>query len=221
MNRHWCIYAIHIFAILLGLFNMFLFLHAPWPLSKASRGRKRKVWAAHASFDIGQEEHLKDAARRWLLQQEVSHKLLIPTTKEKRRAFLATCASCQNCNSQYCFSLADEKVVVEKTGESVGPPNLKKIKLTNAKKYGASSSPFCCFEANVEGQSPGRPKTYSGPAEESKAKLQVTEVFGRASGLSWRPQAVRRLSSTWGGGAHRTHGPYQGLCALAFRVCCD
>ncbi len=163
----------------------------------------------------------KDAARRWLLQQEVSHKPLIPTTKEKRRAFLATCASCQNCNSQYCFSLADEKVVVEKTGESVGPPNLKKIKLTNAKKYGASSSPFCCFEANVEGQSPGRPKTYSGPAEESKAKLQVTEVFGRASGLSWRPQAVRRLSSTWGGGAHRTHGPYQGLCALACRVCCD
>ena len=111
-------------------------------LHEVFTGRKRKEWKLHDSFDLQGSESLRDAARRWLREREVLHKPLTPSSKDKRRVFLATCDECVSCSFQRCFSLdGEKKVCVEEFGSCSGARNLKRIKQANAKKFGVSAPP--------------------------------------------------------------------------------
>ena len=111
-------------------------------LHEVHTGRKRKEWKLHDSFDLQSSESLRDAARRWLREREVLHKPLTPSSKDKRRVFLAACDECVSCSFQRCFSLdGEKKVCVEEFGSCSGARNLKRIKQANAKKFGVSVPP--------------------------------------------------------------------------------
>lgn len=149
-----------------------------WIGNQVRSGRKRKSWEPHSSFDLSSSsESLRQAARRWLEQQSLLTKPLKSSSKGKRLAIVADCDRCVACSSQFCFTLAGDKVQVEKCGECKGGKNLKRIKLENAKKFGASVPPAVALKAMVKAEVPPEERPDCRQLQNQRPSLQSRRVL--------------------------------------------
>jgi hypothetical protein len=104
----------------------------------SKRGRKSLDWEPHCTDPMQEQETLRNAATRWLTEKGVLHKPLASSTDKGQKTLIGHCDKCTDCSTAYRFKVitADPKTMgVEKTGNCGDIPNLKKIRLANAKRY--------------------------------------------------------------------------------------
>ena len=149
--------------------------------SKVRTGRKRKAWEMEGSLDLVAGESLPAGARRWLREHDVIHKPLAVSSKEKARAYLADCGRCLACSKQYCFSLQEKgRVCVEKVGECSGDLNVRRVRLANARKYGATAAPAAALKEMVSDEVPASER----PNSRQLQNQRPTQKSKRASDYS-------------------------------------